>query len=68
MHGARGCGALVRAAMRTDPPGTRGVDPVSPVCAQVEMSHARGLGLFSYPGEDLISDGLSHIAGAIHNI
>ena len=27
-----------------------------------------GSGLFSYPGEDLISDGLSHLAGAIHNI
>ena len=27
-----------------------------------------GQGLFSYPGEDLISDGLSHLAGAIHNI
>ena len=27
-----------------------------------------GSGLFSYPGEGLVSDGLSDLAGAIHNI
>ena len=27
-----------------------------------------GSGLFSYPGEGLVSDGLSDLAGAIHKI
>eukprot|EP01043_Picozoa_sp_COSAG02_P044179 COSAG02_NODE_3920_length_6045_cov_4.403128_1_plen_45_part_00 len=27
-----------------------------------------GSGLFSYPGEGLVRDGLSDLAGAIHNI
>ena len=52
-----------------------GLIPFSPRYYETPDRHMRGAGLtvagsglFSYPGEDLISDGLSHLAGAIHNI
>eukprot|EP01044_Picomonas_judraskeda_P007182 COSAG03_NODE_759_length_5968_cov_39.290169_3_plen_135_part_00 len=52
-----------------------GLIPFSPRYYETPDRHMRGAGLtvagsglFSYPGEDLISDGLGHLASAIHNI
>ena len=45
--------------------GTNAFDPFDGSEVQRMLE---GGGLFSYPGEGLIRDGLSDLAGAIHNI